>query len=111
MEQICKEHLPDIDGDVVLQLIEFSVEEMIQSTDSQPDQRIPASGILVALGQAYCNEVCLFYHLLMLLNAQLKSTRSFILDYFNATFPTACICGISKCLIVNDVQGSDCGLV
>jgi len=57
MEQICKEHLPDIDGDVVLQLIEFSVEEMIQSTDYQPDQQIPASGILVALGQAYCNEV------------------------------------------------------
>jgi len=23
---------------------------------------------------------------------------SFILDYFNATFPTTCICGISKCL-------------
>jgi len=77
MEQICKEHLPDIDGDVVLQLIEFSVEEMVQSTDYQPAQQIPASGILVALGQAYCNEVCVFYHLPMLLNAVIKSTMEF----------------------------------
>lgn len=77
MEQICKEHLPDIDGDVVLQLIEFSVEEMIQSTDYQPNQQIPASGILVALGQAYCNEVRVFYHLPVLLNAELKSTLEF----------------------------------
>ncbi|XP_069674813.1 maestro heat-like repeat-containing protein family member 1 isoform X2 [Periplaneta americana] len=57
MEQICKEHLPEIDGDVVLQLIEFSVEEMTQSTEYQPEQQLPASGILVALGQAHCNEV------------------------------------------------------
>jgi hypothetical protein len=98
MEQICKQHLPDIDGDVVLQLIEFSVEEMIQSVDNQPDQQMPASGILVALGQAYCNEVCVFYHLLMLLNTVLRVPWSFIRDYFNDTFPTACISGISKCL-------------
>jgi hypothetical protein len=98
MEQICKEHLPNIDGDVVLQLIEFSVEEMIQSTDYQPDQQMPASGILVALGQAYCNEVCVFYHLLMLLNTVLRVPWSFILDYFNDAFPTACISAISKCL-------------
>jgi hypothetical protein len=60
MEQICKEHLPDIDGDVVLQLIEFGVEEMTQTADYLPDQQLPASGILVALGQAHCNEVCFF---------------------------------------------------
>lgn len=57
MEQICKERLPDIDGDVVLQLIEFSVEEMTQTADYVPDQQLPVSGILVALGQAHCNEV------------------------------------------------------
>jgi hypothetical protein len=61
MEQICKERLPDIDGDVVLQLIEFSVEEMTQAADWLPDQQLPASGILVALGQAHCNEVCVFW--------------------------------------------------
>jgi hypothetical protein len=61
MEQICKEHLPDIDGDVVLQLIEFSVEEMTRTADYQPDLHLPASGIVVALGQAHCNEVCVFF--------------------------------------------------
>lgn len=60
MEQICKERLQDIDGDVVHQLIEFSVEEMTQTADYQPDQQLPASGILVALGQAHCIEVCVF---------------------------------------------------
>jgi hypothetical protein len=61
MEQICKEHLSDIDGDVVLQLIEFSVDEMTQTADYLPDQQLHASGILVALGQGHCNEVCVFY--------------------------------------------------
>jgi hypothetical protein len=60
MEQICKEHLPDVDGDMVLQLIEFSIGEMTQSTDYEPDLQLPASSILVALGQAHCNEVCAF---------------------------------------------------
>ncbi|PSN35449.1 hypothetical protein C0J52_06619 [Blattella germanica] len=57
MEQICKEQLPDIDGDVVLQLIEFGVEEMTHCTDYKPESQLPASGILVALGHAHCNEV------------------------------------------------------
>jgi hypothetical protein len=110
MEHICKEHLPDIDGDVVLQLIEFSVEEMIQSPDYQPDQQMPASGILVALGQAYCNEVCTFHYLLMLLSTVLRIHLSFFLGYFNNTFPAAYVCGINKCHEDSneDVKGSDC---
>ena len=57
MEQICKEQLSEIDGDVVLQLIEFSVDEMTESAQYIPESQLPASGILVALGQAHCNEV------------------------------------------------------
>nr|CAD7601307.1 unnamed protein product [Timema genevievae] len=57
MEHICLDHLSEVDGDVVLLLVQFSVEEMTRSPDYLPAVQMPASGILVALGKAHCNEV------------------------------------------------------
>nr|CAD7579576.1 unnamed protein product [Timema californicum] len=57
MEHICLDHLSDVDGDVVLLLVQFSVDEMTRSPDYLPVVQMPASGILVALGKAHCNEV------------------------------------------------------
>nr|CAD7453186.1 unnamed protein product [Timema tahoe] len=56
MEHICLDHLSEVDGDVVLLLVQFSVEEMTRSPDYLPAVQMPASGILVALGKAHCNE-------------------------------------------------------
>nr|CAD7434219.1 unnamed protein product [Timema monikensis] len=57
MEHICLDHLSEVDGDVVLLLVQFSIDEMTRSPDYLPVVQMPASGILVALGKAHCNEV------------------------------------------------------
>ncbi|XP_068084667.1 maestro heat-like repeat-containing protein family member 1 [Anabrus simplex] len=57
MEQICNEHLDEITPDAVHKLVEFGVEEMTRSPEYLPDVQMPASGILVALGQKHCIEV------------------------------------------------------
>ncbi|XP_063232625.1 maestro heat-like repeat-containing protein family member 1 isoform X2 [Bacillus rossius redtenbacheri] len=57
MELVCQERLADVDGDEVLQLIQFSVSEMTRTQEYLPSLQMPAAGILTALGKAHCNEV------------------------------------------------------
>lgn len=56
-EKICEENLLEINNSNLTCLIEFAVEEMTRNPDYLPDSQMPACGILVALGQKYCNEV------------------------------------------------------
>lgn len=53
VENICQKHPGDILPPVLNQVIEFTLEELIKT----PTDPLPASAILVALGQNHCNNV------------------------------------------------------
>lgn len=53
VEQICQEHPGDILPPLLNQVIEFSLDELTKT----PQDPLPASAILVALGQNHCNNV------------------------------------------------------
>lgn len=57
LEEICLEHIIEIDGDTVLILIDFCVDEMIKSTEYIPNVQLSASALLVALGKKHCIQV------------------------------------------------------
>lgn len=60
MEEICQEHIIAIDGDTVLLLINFCVEEMTKNPEYVPGVQMSASAVLVALGTKHCIQVSLF---------------------------------------------------
>ncbi|XP_046989834.1 maestro heat-like repeat-containing protein family member 1 isoform X1 [Schistocerca americana] len=57
IENICQEHLSNINEVTVSNLIEFAMEEMTRNSDYIPESQMPLSGVLVALGKIHCNQV------------------------------------------------------
>lgn len=57
MEEVCLEHIIEIDGDTVLMLIKFCVDEMTKNIEYVPDVQMRASAVLVALGKKHCIQV------------------------------------------------------
>lgn len=60
LEEICLENIVDIDGDTVLLMINFCVDEMIKNPEYIPDVQLSASALLVALGKKHCIQVNIF---------------------------------------------------
>ncbi|XP_064611998.1 maestro heat-like repeat-containing protein family member 1 [Liolophura sinensis] len=57
MERIIKENLDSVDPSLSVDLIKQASEELTQSKEVVPEWQTAASGVLVALGKKYCNEV------------------------------------------------------
>lgn len=57
MEKIIKEKLDEIDKDLAASIIKQAAHELTQSKDVIPEWQTAASGVLVAMGMQYCNEV------------------------------------------------------
>lgn len=57
MENVCREHLINIDGDTIITIVEFSLQIMIENVGYDPLIQLPASGILVALGREHYVQV------------------------------------------------------
>lgn len=57
LEEICLEHIVEIDGDTVLLLIDFCVDEMVKNPEYVPNVQLSASALLVALGKKHCIQV------------------------------------------------------
>lgn len=57
LEEICLEYIIDIDGDTVLLMIDFCVNEMVKNPEYLPDVQLSASALLVALGKKHCIQV------------------------------------------------------
>lgn len=57
VEQICRDHPGELLPPLLDQVIDFSLEELIKA----PQDPLPASAILVALGRNHCNNVSLVY--------------------------------------------------
>lgn len=53
MENVCSEHIANIDGDTILMIIEFSLGVMIENVGYEPVIQLPASGVLVAIGRGH----------------------------------------------------------
>lgn len=57
MERIVHEELENLDKTLAINLVKQASEELTESKDVVPDWQTAASGVLVALGKKYCNEV------------------------------------------------------
>lgn len=57
MEEICDEQIVDIDGDTILLLIHFCVDEMTKNIEYVPSVQMCASSVLVAIGKKHCIQV------------------------------------------------------
>ncbi|XP_052229832.1 maestro heat-like repeat-containing protein family member 1 isoform X3 [Dreissena polymorpha] len=57
MEKIIHEKLEVLDKDLAISLVKQASKELTQETDVIPEWQTAASGVLVALGKKYCNEV------------------------------------------------------
>ncbi|KAK7500196.1 hypothetical protein BaRGS_00008419, partial [Batillaria attramentaria] len=57
IERIVKETLDSIDARLAVDLIQLASQELTQSKDVEPEWQTAASGILVALGTKYCDDV------------------------------------------------------
>lgn len=57
METVCQDCILDIDGNTIMTVIEFSLDVMTQNVGYEPEVQLPASGILVALGNKHYVQV------------------------------------------------------
>lgn len=57
MERIIHEELEELDKDLAINLIKQASEELTESKEVVPEWQTAASGVLVALGKKYCNEI------------------------------------------------------
>ncbi|CAG9771935.1 unnamed protein product [Ceutorhynchus assimilis] len=57
MSKICSDQLENIDGDTVLNTIEFSLKLMTKNPNHEPAVQMPASDVLVALGRIHYVQV------------------------------------------------------
>lgn len=57
MSRVCSDYLCRIDGDTVLDVIDFSLEMMTKHSTYEPAIQMPASEVLVALGRLHSIQV------------------------------------------------------
>ncbi|XP_066159161.1 maestro heat-like repeat-containing protein family member 1 isoform X1 [Euwallacea fornicatus] len=73
MSKVCKEHIVNIDGDTIINTIEFSLKIMTEYSSYEPGVQMPASNVLVALGRL---------HYLQVTDALLKNLQAGVIPHY-----------------------------